>query len=84
MEPERAIPALKIKSSGMAEDNLNPTIHSKELTNVTLVGDDKTKIPAHQAVLSKLNRNEQEEDKTFHVRNVKKAFQMTKKLKFST
>ena len=71
----------------MANDVQNPTLQSKESTNVTLVVDDETQIPAHQIVLPNSNPivkgTEQDKEKTSLVINVKSLSQMRIKLKFS-
>ena len=71
----------------MANDVQNPTLPSKESTNVTLVVDDETQIPAHQIVLPNSNPivkgTEQDKEKTSLVINVKSPSQMRIKLKFS-
>ena len=71
----------------MANDVQNPTVQSKESTNVTLVVDDETQIPAHQIVLPNSNPivkgTEQDKEKTSLVINVKSPSQMRIKLKFS-
>ena len=69
----------------MSTDDLNPAVHSKESTNVTLTSNDETQIPAHQVVLALstpiLKRKEQDDEETFSCEKCEKPIPNDKNAK---